>query len=374
MPEASTTRRAFAQRVFSLAAAAASVRAGAATPELHPALRRPALKAARPAQAFMVSVVRAGQRLVAAGEHGLVVFSDDGGRQWTQAQVPASVTLTGLRFADARQGWAIGNLGLVLRTSDGGATWRRVLDGQAASTLVLQAAREATQVAAAGPSSAQASALLDDAQRLVAEGADKPFFDLALRPDGSLWVLGAYGLAFASTDKGETWQSRMHRLPNPEGLSYHGLVERRDEQFLFGEQGLLLRAARPADPFTASPSPSTGSFFGAVALREGPLLLLGLRGKAWRSANVGEPWTMVQTPVDASLLAGLQLVDGRAVLAGAAGQLLVSEDAGQGFRPVALKTRFPFSAVAAAADGGLVLAGARGLVRVELAELRGGRA
>ncbi|MFZ4288745.1 WD40/YVTN/BNR-like repeat-containing protein [Variovorax sp. HJSM1_2] len=333
------------------------------------ALGQPALKVARPTQAVLQAVARAGQRLVAVGERGLVVYSDDHGQSWQQAQVPVSCTLTALRFADAKRGWAVGNMGVVLKTEDAGATWLKMLDGQAAAELALQAAQAQREIGKSPDAAARASVLLEDAQRLVAEGADKPLLDLSLRADGSLLVVGAYGLAFASTDGGRSWQSQMHGLPNPEGLTYYGMAERRHESLLFGEQGLLLRATAPNETFAAQTPPANGSLFGAVVLREGPLLLLGLRGKLLRSAAVGEGWSVLQTPVEASLMAGSQLADGRVLLVGAAGQLLQSEDGGERFQPLALTQRFPFTGLQQAADGALVLVGMRGLLRLTPAEL-----
>jgi len=326
----------------------------AATPR---ALREPALRAARPTQAALQAVARAGRRLVAAGERGLVIWSDDDGRSWAQAQVPVAASLTALRFADERRGWAVGNLGVVLRTDDGGQTWTRRLDGAAAAELAVQAARDA------GPD-AQA-----DAQRLADEGPDKPLLDIALRADGSLLAVGAYGLAFESGDGGAQWRALMPRLPNPEGLSYYGHVERGGEELLYGEQGLLLRGA--GETFAPQDSPAQGSsLFGALALREGPLLLMGLRGRLWRSAARGEPWVARQTHVDAALLAGTQLADGRVLLVGAAGQALLSRDGGQRLRPLALKQRFPFTGVAQAADGALLFVGMRGLLRLAPEDLK----
>lgn len=338
---------------------------GLSTPFAHAAeqkvraLAQPALKVARPTQAVLQAVTRAGKRVVAVGERGLAIWSDDAGRSWKQAEVPVSCTLTALCFADAKRGWATGNLGVVLETRDGGATWVRRLDGQAAAALALQAARvQGSDV------------LLEDAQRLADEGADKPLLDITLRADGSLLAVGAYGLAFASADGGSTWRARMHDLPNPDGLTYYGVVERRGDSVLFGEQGLLLRAAGSAAPFTAQASPSQGSLFGAVALREGPLLLLGLRGRLWRSTAPDEPWRQVDTPVDASLIAGTQLADGRVLVAGSAGQLLQSTDGGERFRPLALAQRFPFTGLVQADDGALLLVGMRGLQRLAPDDLK----
>jgi photosystem II stability/assembly factor-like uncharacterized protein len=341
------------------------------------ALGQSALAVARPTQAVIQAVVRAGRsrRLVAVGERGLAIWSDDDGRSWTQSRVPVRCTLTALRFADDKRGWAVGNLGVVLETEDGGASWTKRLDGHVAADLALQAAR--AQVNAGKPGSdadGRRQLLLEDAQRLVGEGADKPLLDIALRADGSLLAVGAYGLAFASDDGGRTWRSQIHRLPNPDAFSYYGLAERRGESLLFGEQGLLLRATNPADEFKTQASPSQGSLFGGLALREGPLLLLGLRGKVWRSTERDAAWQAVQTPVDASLIAGTQLADGSALLVGAAGQALQSHDGGQTFQPLALSQRFPFTGVTQADDGALLLVGMRGVLRLSPADLKAAQA
>ena len=324
------------------------------------ALNQQALKVARPTQAVFQAVTSVGgKRLVAAGERGLIIFSDDAGQSWNQAAVPVSVTLTALCFADAKRGWAVGNMGVVLATDDGGVSWRKCLDGLAAANLVLQSAKEAGK-----------ADFLDTAQQLVDEGADKPFLGVTYSADGTLHVVGAYGLAFSSKDGGKSWTSLMQQWPNPEGFSYYGMVERRDQTLLFGEQGLLLSANSPSAEFAAVESPSNGSLFGAQSLREGSLLLLGLRGKLLRSETPGSAWSVVQTPVDAALVAGTQLSDARIALVGAAGQLLLSEDAGNRFKPVQLQQRFPFTGIVQASDGALLLTGMRGLIRLTSSELK----
>jgi photosystem II stability/assembly factor-like uncharacterized protein len=367
--------------------AAAPAPAASALPS---ALLRPALKAARPEQANLMAVVRTGKRLVAAGERGLIIYSDDSGRHWTQAQVSVSVTLTALRFANERDGWAVGNMGAVLRSADGGASWQRVFDGKQAAALAEQAAQAAWDAAKPDPNDADhpLNLLLEDAHRLVDEGADKPFLDLRLQANGSVLVVGAYGLAYTTTDGGKTWQAQMKNLPNPNGATYYGIAERQQEQYLFGEQGVLLRAgatvagassasavpsapAAPALPatFTAQTSPASGSLFGGLTTKQGALMLYGLRGKVYRSAQAGAPWTEVQTPVDASLITGLQLPDNTVLLLGSAGQIVASRDDGLSFTALPLKNRFPFTGATVAPDGTLIVTGTRGLLRLPAASL-----
>src|SRR5438105_15907171 len=80
-------------------------------------LSQPAGMTPRAARGLLTRVVRAGDRLVAMGERGLVVLSDDGGRQWRQARVPVSVTLTSASFVDARNGWTAGHSRVGLNTT-----------------------------------------------------------------------------------------------------------------------------------------------------------------------------------------------------------------------------------------------------------------
>lgn len=351
----------------------AAAPAGAASQRL-PATERPALTLRRPTQCVLLAAARAGQRLVAAGERGVVVTSDDAGRTWLQAEVPVSVTLTSLVFADDKLGFACGHMGAVLRTDDGGRKWARVLEGRQAGELVQSAARTAWQNKA--PGSNDPALELEGAQRLAAEGADKPLLHIARRNDGSLIAVGAYGLALVSRDGGRQWASLMHELPNPEGFSLYGFAERGGEQWLFGEQGFLLRAEKGKDPvagprFRAQSAPSPATLFGSVALDDGALLLVGLRGKVLRSAAPGAAFETLATSVETSIFGGLQLADGLVVLFDAAGHVLVWRQRAQRFIPLPLATRFPFAAAAPSPDGSLLLVGQRGLLRVEAPTIKG---
>lgn len=355
-------------QLYMAALALAPLAAGAALQPV--ALTRPAIMLAKPAAANLQAIASAGNRLVAAGERGLIMVSDDAGQHWRQAAVPVGVTITALRFANAKDGWATGNMGVVLRTGDGGTSWRRVFDGSQAAALAAQSAQRAWDAVKPNADDADhpLNVLLADARRFVDEGPDKPFLDIQLRADGSVLVVGAYGLAFLTSDGGATWQAQMARLPNPTGATWYGIVARGQETLLFGEQGVLLRA--DAGAFTATPSPATGSLFGGLPLKRGALLLFGLRGKVYRSDQPGAPWTEVATPVDASLISGVQLPDDTVLLLGAAGQIVASRDQGASFYALPLATRFPFTGAAVASDGALVIVGARGLLRMPAAQLQ----
>src|SRR5438552_4235956 len=90
----------------------------AGSPELDPLVRGSTLTQ-RAMSALMTAVALAGTRLVAVGERGTILTSEDHGASWRQQSAPVSVMLTNVQFATARTGWAVGHSGVVLVTHDG---------------------------------------------------------------------------------------------------------------------------------------------------------------------------------------------------------------------------------------------------------------
>lgn len=276
---------------------------------------RPAVMSRHAALSVMLGATHAGPRIVAVGERGIILLSDDNGKRWRQADVPVSVTLTAVRFADARNGVAVGHAGVVLTTADGGAHWQRVLDGQRIAALALEAAKHSGDAAA-----------LRDAERLVADGADKPLLDVVLLPNNHILVVGAYGLAFASDDAGRSWTPWMDRIANPKGLHLNTVRAKGDNILIAGERGLAQLSTDAGRSFKPVNVPYPGSFFTAELTGENELLLAGLRGNAWRSSDGGKSWRQLTSPMPVSITASVIRADGELVLANQAGMLLTVRD------------------------------------------------
>ena len=75
-------------------------------------------------KAPLLALTQIGPRLVAVGDFGVILLSDDAGATWRQAESVATRNmLTAVTFADANRGWAVGQGGTVLHTADGGQNW-----------------------------------------------------------------------------------------------------------------------------------------------------------------------------------------------------------------------------------------------------------
>lgn len=317
-------------------------------------LQQAALPAPKNQRAVLLGLAQAGQRLVAVGERGIVLLSDDSGQSWRQAIVPVSVSLTAVQFVDAEQGWAVGHLGVVLHSSDGGETWHKQLDGERAAALAVHAAeRDVTQPGGA--------ANLEQARHLVADGPDKPFLDLYFRDRLHGYVVGAYNQIYRTDDGGQSWQPWMQHLDNPQGLNLYGMRASGSDLLLVGERGLLLRSTDNGDGFVALKSPYEGSFFGVLATRDGALIAYGLRGNAFLSNDRGTSWRRLDTGIESTLVAALELRDGSLLLASQSGELLVSHDGGRRFEPRQSRAGGTVAAVQQAPDGSLASVGLSGV-------------
>ncbi|MGH7822749.1 MAG: WD40/YVTN/BNR-like repeat-containing protein, partial [Candidatus Binatia bacterium] len=64
-----------------------------------------------------------GGSFIALGYRSKVLRSDDGGATWKVHSRPWKRSLTRLSFVDANRGWGVGHEGKVFATTDGGKTW-----------------------------------------------------------------------------------------------------------------------------------------------------------------------------------------------------------------------------------------------------------
>jgi photosystem II stability/assembly factor-like uncharacterized protein len=139
-------------------------------------------------------------------------------------------------------------------------------------------------------------------------------------------VVGAYGLALASVDGGQTWTSWIGRLPNPKGLHLYVVRQRGDTLLLAGERGLVLMSHDDGQSFRRVETPYKGSFFAAELLTGSTeILLAGLRGNALRSPDGGANWSSLAAPVPVSITATAVDSRGQVLAANQAGMLMSVE-------------------------------------------------
>jgi photosystem II stability/assembly factor-like uncharacterized protein len=163
---------------------------------------------------------------------------------------------------------------------------------------------------------------LREADRLVKDGPDKPLLDIQLLGGRSIVVVGAYGLALASKDGGNSWQSWADRLPNPRRLHIYAARRLGDRLMLVGEQGLVMLSVDAGRSFRSLETPYKGSFFSAEFLGDQGFVLAGLRGTMLRSTDDARSWESVAVPSTSAITATAVGADGRLLAVNQAGLVM----------------------------------------------------
>lgn len=253
-----------------LVATAASLVFTLAPAQAEPALKLQAAQVVKhAASAELLGVAWAGSRLVAVGDHGIIVHSDDQGQHWQQAkQVPFDGLLTGVSFVGDKLGWAVGHAGVILHTQDGGQSW------------AMQ--RSDTQT-------------------------DRPLYAVHFFDAQHGVAVGLWSLVLVTEDGGKTWVQQT--LSPPEGakkadLNLLGLfVNSKGLLFASAEHGMVLRSGDRGKSWTYLNTGYQGSFWTGLALADDTLLVAGLRGSLYRSTDEGRSWTRVDTHSKSSITA-----------------------------------------------------------------------
>lgn len=288
----------------------------------HAAVIVPAAKTA-----MILGMAVAGERVVAVGEQGVVLLRDAPGAPLRQAKtVPVDATLTAVDFVDAQHGWAVGQWGVILATTDGGEHWQQ--------------------------------------QRLDIDN-DRPLFAVHFIDAEHGVAVGLWSLVLTTSDGGKTWVERQMQPP-PDSrradLNLLGLfADDRGTLYATGERGMVLKSTDQGASWRYLPTGYKGSFWTGIALDEGSLLVGGQRGSLYRSEDGGEHWTAVNSGGKHSITAFAKQ-GANVVAVGLEGFVAFSRDNGRTFSAQTRADRLALTAALADGKGRWMFGSRAGLV------------
>ena len=218
---------------------------------------------------------------IAVGQDGVVLKTSDGGKAWNKIpielplqdwQVAQPHYFAVSRGADAQHIWAVGPVGAIIRSQDGGQTWEN---------LSLWCDLSFDNFATSDPADDPESTLRMNPCDVTLNGVSFP-----TNTDG--WTTGEFGIILRTQDGGVTWQRQrnVHNLPKytrPE-LSEEEAIRQRipplyiedlflidvdfrnaQEGYVTGESGTLLQTTDAGETWTNIPSGSFNTLLSVTA-------------------------------------------------------------------------------------------------------------
>lgn len=256
-------------------------------------------------ESLLLDIAKSGDRLIAVGERGHILLSDDG-VTWEQVRTPSLATLTAVYFVGPH-GWAVGHDASILKSQDRGTSWQL--------------------------------------QHFEPE-LERPFLDVIFFDQKNGIAIGAYGVFYRTTDGGLNWKSEMH----PEFLSlddqaYLQEIKLEDEAFyvqelssilphlnsvsgsterlyLAGEAGLLASSDDQGLTWQRMEINYFGSFFDVAKTASGRIFAAGLRGNLFEYDEPIQQWNKLETGSKSSLNSVISLENETSMVVGNNGAMV----------------------------------------------------
>ncbi len=269
-------------------------------------------------------------RLVAVGERGHILYSNDNGLEWKQADVPAMAHLTALSFPTPEKGWAVGNDTVILHTNDGGKTWVHQYDERNSDFPT-------------------------------------PLFDVLFLNDREGFAIGGFGKSLRTTDGGQTWMDWTSHIDNPDEWHLNAItVNSEGVMFIAGEAGFVYRSTDRGHSFIPLDVPHDGSLLGIVTTKDpNQAFAFGIGGYLFTTGDGGNSWHSIDSGTQSGLAGGTLLSDGSVIIVGGDGIILKTKRSTSKFVAYRRPDRLPMSSVIQSQTGDFITVGFGGVNRIE---------
>lgn len=331
-----------------------------------------AIKSGLASQSLLLDIARHGDRIVTVGERGHVLYSDDLGKSWVQANVPVRSTLTSVTLLENNTAWAVGHHGVVLRSRDGGENWQLILRGQDINEILTLDAQARLKTLTSDEPIEENRLKIDQARYFLSEtllfqqeGESRPLLKVWFENQATGYILGAYGILLKTEDGGDRWVGWQQHIENDDLYHLYDITPLAESRLMVGEGGHLYKQNDNQIDWKKIISPYGGTFFGISASPKSHIALVyGLRGNIFRTTDAGDSWTPVDSGIADSIL-DMTWTDPDTVIAVAAGgNVLKSDDGGISFSKTTHPERKTFTALLALEGDQLIAVGQGGISRL----------
>ena len=268
------------------------------------------------------------------GELGRIFRTTDGGETWERQDAGTKRPFLAIACLDPRTAWIAGKEGIVYGTTDGGATWTAAKTGSTRHVFSLQFANRErghgagdfgtmihTEDGGRSWTVAQVPPevkLPESAFDTGVDPGDINLYGMSYGDADHLWVVGEFGTIMASADGGLTF--RQQHAPIETTLSGVHFVDAR-RGWAVGIDATILRTEDGGDTWTAQTAPVQRSFYDVVVRGQNGWIV-GNSGTILKSTDGGGSWVVEPVPIQlaANWLRSVALTPtGRGMAVGAEG-------------------------------------------------------
>lgn len=244
------------------------------------------------------------------GELGRIFRTSDGGKSWDRQDAGTKRPFLAMSCLDPKTAWVAGKEGIVYHTADGGRSWKQQDTKSNRHIFALQFANP-QRGHAAGDYGAMVHTedggttwtaqqvpeevkLPDSALDTGVQPGDVNLYGLSYGDDDHVWVVGEFGIVMASSDGGLTW----HQQHTPVESTLFG-VRFLDAKrgFAVGIDSVILVTEDGGATWTPIKSPVNGRSLYDVFIRGDQGWIVGDQGTILKTADSGRTWVVEPLPI-----------------------------------------------------------------------------
>ena len=232
-----------------------------------------------------------------AAEDGIVLQTTDDGASWTIHDPGSTENLWAIRFVDANAGWAVGERGTVVKTTDGGATWAAQPSGEVVALHGL-AAVDATRAWAVGDDGTLIRTTDGGTTWTRSKVGSGRLYAVDFANANTGWMVGQSGQIFSTDDGGATWASR----PSGTTAALRAVVfVSTSVGWATGDGGTLLKTTDGGVSWTAQASPVAQHLRAAAFANASEGWAAGEAGTLLHTTDGGTTWQIEPIGTDVTL-------------------------------------------------------------------------
>lgn len=207
-------------------------------------------------------------KVIAVGEMGHIILSENSGENWRSVSSPTDKTITAVYILDKDRAWAVGHDGIIIATDNGGNDW----SVQYSHSQYFQQSSEE-------------------------EMGYGPLMDIWFYDKNKGMAIGSFGQMLVTHDGGESWIDGSESLDNFEQYHLNAIVPAGKKTLIIaGEAGRSYISRDHGNTWKILSVSGEASMFGAWYNEiNNSIYIYGLKGKLYRSSDGGRTWSELES-------------------------------------------------------------------------------
>lgn len=217
------------------------------------------------------------------------VFAD-----WRALNSGVATDLNSVYFADSNSGWAVGNSGVILKTTDGGSTWLAQTSGVADNLQDVRFVNASTGIAVGNNGVALKTLNGGTTWSTLNSGMSDILYSVFWSDMNTVWAVGQLGRIRKSTDSGNSWSNGDPNAGAPIQHLRSVFFINSSTGWAVGNSGTLLRTYNgdtSTITWTTQTSGTSQNLRGIFFVSVSTGWLVGEGGVIRKSTDSGSTWT-----------------------------------------------------------------------------------